>query len=184
MPQSSCVGMETTAKFLLTDKALASVLASSDALIKIVGYPELSFTISSGGLPRLKNDIIEYFTPAGLKTESVSRNQTLQSIPISSNERSDALVNKTLDVILTNGDNGKLIIEFYTGNGDIRAFKHFATMEYGTIKVEEGMETDAEGTTSPMKQSYTLSGHYIPCNPQPNITARTASAEALSNIGR
>ena len=179
---NDCDGLAFTAKFLATDKGMADVLASSDVLLRIQGYPELTFTISTNAMPRLKNDILEYTLPTGLKTDGVSRNQTLQNIPITSNERSDHLVNDTLDVIMMGGDNGKLIVDFYTGNGDIRDLKPFATVEHGTIKVDEGMEGDAEGTTSPMKQSYALSGHYFPCNPKKNEAASTAAAEALADL--
>lgn len=179
-----CVGMETTASFIATDKAMADVLASSDAMMVISGYPELTFTIATGQIPHLKNEAIEYSTPAGIKTESVSRNQTLQTLSIGSNERSDSLVSQTLHVIMTNGDNGNLEVEFYTGNGDIREFKHVGTLKYGMIKVEEGSEFDTEGTTSPMKMSYTLSGHYIPCNPTRIDGAATSAVESLAGLPR
>lgn len=157
---SKCEGMEVTANFIAQHHSMSDPLAGSAGLIVIRGgFEALTFNVKTHQFPALKNDVIEASLPLGIKTESVSRLQPLQNLPITLIERGNGITTDMIDVILKDPTvNGHLTVDFYTGDGDVSEMKHHSQIKYGIIKVEEGMESDTESTTTSATRSITLSG--------------------------
>jgi hypothetical protein len=157
---AKCEGMEVTANFVAQHHSMSDPLASSAGLIVIRGgFEALTFNVKTHQFPSLKNDDIETSLPLGIKTESASRLQVLQSLPVTLIERGNGITTDMIDVILKDPKiNGHLTVDFYTGDGDVSEMTHHSQIVHSLIKVEEGMEGDSEGTTTSFTRSITLSG--------------------------
>jgi len=177
--------MELAKKFVVAEKSMNEVLASSSATMVIKGAEEFTFFITTGSLPVVKNDKIEFTSPLGMKSVGRGKNQTLNSLQISFDERTNMAARKALQEIQMNpSKNGKLEIEFYIGDAELLDTRLWGVGLYGLISVEDGAEFDVEGSTSPMKGSFTLDCHYFPENCDIDKNARASATDALGDFAK
>ncbi|MGW8169642.1 MAG: hypothetical protein ACWGHH_06525 [Sulfurovaceae bacterium] len=176
------IPMNVAKEFLVAERSAGKVLASASAFMVVEGFEELSFLVSTQALPMLKNNVIEYSTPTGMKTSIASKNQTLNDIALSFNERESHIVKKDLERILMSGKNGNLNVAFYTGDGEKISSKLWGTIILGKFIVEDTPEVDSEGSETPLKVNCRLVGHYFPEDCSEDLATRGIANTALNKI--
>ncbi len=176
------VPMEVTKHFITAEKGAGDVLASSSSYVVIKGFEHLTFMTKTHSLPVVKNGVIEYSTPTGNKTFGKGKNQSYNQIPLTFNERENLDVKQAIEMIQTSGKNGELEIEFYIGDGEQIASKLWGKASHGFIVVEDGVESDAEGSETPMSQTATLHCHYFPACPEINEALVGIAHKAIAEL--
>lgn len=172
--------LNTTKTFLATSKSAGKVLGSSSAFVVIEGFEELTFALATNSMPMLKNSIIEYAISTGTKTSDVGKTQTAVDLPVTFNERDTHLVKKTIENIIMGGKNGQLKVSFYTGDIDQLNTKLWGTVSYAKFITEDMVDSDAEGSESPMKISCRIVGHYFPDECAVDLVTRGIAATAIN----
>lgn len=169
-------------QWIATDKGMGHTLAGSAGFFRIRGFEELTFLVKSSALPMLKSSAIEGTTSMGDKTQTPSQNQTLNELSFTLVMKSSLVSKQSIECIQTSGINGKLQVEFYVGNSQFEKPQLWGYGTHGLIKIEEGVEIDAESTESPMTLSGTLVVHYTPPMPQVNENARAGAIQTLNDL--
>ena len=154
--------IDTQTIFHQADRLMGKTITGQDFIMVITDYPHLTFNIKTNALPTLKNsEKIEYTTTHGVKTYNEGQLQTYNELSVTFIERDSLLINETLNTILMEDKNGDLTIEFFAGRTIAKA-RHWGSLEYASILLEEGGEADSEAGTTPLSRTATLVGHYKP----------------------